>query len=79
MMTRLQVSHVTAPPPPPPAQVLTCTSVDEARVGDGAATNLSRSGVSGSMSTITSLQPFCVRYQKTNINKDLMPPGGDFM
>lgn len=38
--------------------VLTCTSVEEASVGDGARTNLSCSGVSGWMSTSTSLQPF---------------------
>lgn len=44
-------------------QPLTCMSV-VAGVGDGATTNLSWSSFSGSMSTITSLQPLGVRYHK---------------
>lgn len=75
-----QSVSINRPPPPPgesrdrAAQVLTCTSVDEARVGDGATTNLSWSPFSGSISTITSLHPFCVLYRKqTNPNSDRPP------
>lgn len=41
--------------------VLTWTRVEDASVGDGARTNLSRSGSSGWTSTRTSLQPLGVR------------------